>query len=179
MRLSHVLGILLPLIGVANTRALRAQAPTVTSVVALDSVARRIVTAARYATFATVDRSGQPQVRTIQPVAPGADWSVWFATNPRTRKVQEVSRRPQVALHYYDPATESYVALTGRARVVRDRATKDAHWDPAWSAFYRDRDSSVVLIEVIATRVEVVSPHFGVQSDSRTWRPQFFIPSRR
>ena len=31
----------------------------------LDSIARRIVAAARYATFATIDAAGHPQVRTI------------------------------------------------------------------------------------------------------------------
>ena len=142
----------------------------------LDSVARRIVAGARYATFVTVDRAGSPQVRTVQPRAPETGWDVWFATNPRTRKVAEVERNGAVALHYFDPATESYVAVTGRARVIRDRVTRDAHWDPAWNAFYPDRDQGVLLIAVQAERVEVVSPQLGVNSDAATWRPQSFSP---
>lgn len=142
----------------------------------LDSIARVIVAAAKYATFVTVDSAGRPRVRTIQPRPPEAGWSVWFATNPRTRKVPEIDRNPRVALHYFDPKTESYVAVTGRARVVRDRATKDAHWDPAWSAFYPDQDNSVVLVAIDADRIEVVSPRLGVDSDSATWRPQGFSP---
>jgi general stress protein 26 len=153
----------------AQTSAPPALAPSV-----LDSIARRIVTAARYATLATVDGAGRPQVRTIQPRHPDATWSVWFATNPRTRKVKEVERRGAVALHYFDPATQSYVAVTGTARVVRDRATQDAHWDDAWTAFYPDRTNGVVLIVVDAARVEVVSPKLGVESDALTWRPQSF-----
>jgi general stress protein 26 len=144
----------------------------------LDSIARRIVTAARYATFATIDAAGHPQVRTIQPRAPDAGWAVWFATNPRTRKVADVDRNRRVALHWFDPATESYVAVRGRARVVRDRATKEAHWDAAWNAFYPDRDKDVVLIAVEAERIEVVSPRLGVDSDAATWRPQSFVPPR-
>jgi len=65
----------------------------------------------------------------------------------------------------------SYVALIGEARVVRDRATKAAHWDKAWDAFYPDRDSSVVLIEIRAQQLEVVSSTLGIAGDSRTWRP--------
>lgn len=145
----------------------------------LDSIARRIIAAAKYATFVTVDAAGRPQVRTVQPRSPEADWGVWFATNPRTRKVQEVTRRASVALHYFDPVTESYVAITGRARVVRDRATRDAHWDPAWTAFYPDREKGVVLIGVDAVRIEVVSPRLGVDSDAATWRPQSFAPKAR
>lgn len=142
----------------------------------LDSVARRIVAAARYATFVTVDADGQPLARTVQPKAPSAAWTVWLATNPRTRKVREVERQPRVAMHWFDPATESYVAITGRARVVRDRPTKNAHWDPAWNAFYENRDTDAVLIRVDAERVEVVSPRLGVDSDRTTWRPQSFTP---
>lgn len=148
----------------------------------LDSIARRVVAAARYATFVTVDSLGRPRVRTVQPRPPERDWSVWFATNPRTRKVAEVARHragAPVALHYFDAATESYVAITGRARVVRDRPTMDAHWDPAWNAFYADRDKGVVLIGVDAERIEVVSPRLGVDSDPTTWRPQSFVPARR
>jgi len=142
----------------------------------LDSVARRIVAAARYATFVTVDASGQPQARPVQPRAPQPGWRIWFATNPRTRKVRELSANAGVAMHYFDPATDSYVAVTGRARVVRDRATKQAMWDPAWNSFYPDREKGVVLIVVEAERVEVVAPTLGVDSDPVTWRPQAFVP---
>lgn len=155
-----------------GSRTVRAQ----TAPMALDSVARRVVAAAKYATFITVDAAGQPLARTVQPKPPTASWTVWFATNPRTRKVREVERQPHVAMHWFDPATESYVSLTGRAHVIRDRPTKDAHWDPAWNAFYKNRDTDVVLIRVDAARIEVVSPRLGVDSDKATWLPQSFTP---
>ena len=137
---------------------------------ALQSVAREIITAAKYATFITADRSGQPSARTVQPQLPSDDWDVWFATNPRSRKVGEIRRNPRVVLHYADAATLSYVSVVGRADVITDRATKDAHWDPAWSAFYPDRDSSVALVRVRASRLEVVSINRHIEGDARTWR---------
>jgi general stress protein 26 len=155
-----------------------AQAPP-SAVARLDSVARRIVDAAAYATFITVDHMAQPQARTVQPVAPDQRWEIWFATNPRTRKVQEIRKNPRVAVHYFDPVTQSYVSVSGRARLVRDSATIHAHWHPAWSEYYPDRDSSVVLVAVTPIRVEVVSSSAGVNSDARTWRPQSFVPNRR
>lgn len=133
--------------------------------------ARRIIEGARYAAFITTDASGAPQVRTVQPQLPDSLWTVWFATNPRTRKVEQVTRDARVVLHYWDARTLSYVALTGTARVVRDRATKDAHWAPAWNAFYPDRDSSVVLIAVTAERLEIASATLPISSDPVTWRP--------
>ena len=117
-----------------------------------------------------------PQARTVQPVSPDSAWNVWFATNPRTRKVRDVEQQSRVALHYFDTVTESYVAITGRARVVRDRASKDAHWNPAWTPYYKNRDTDVVLIVVQAAKVEVVSPRMGVDNDKDTWLPQSFAP---
>ena len=137
----------------------------------LEEFARRIVRAVPYPTFITTDASGRPQARTVQALAPDSGWTVWFATNPRTRKVGEVERDARVVLHYFDQSTRSYVSLIGRARVVRDRATKAAHWDQAWNAFYPDRDKSVVLIAVEAERLEIVSSTLGISGDAATWTP--------
>ncbi|MES3035392.1 MAG: pyridoxamine 5'-phosphate oxidase family protein [Gemmatimonadota bacterium] len=145
----------------------------------LEASARRIVAAVAFATFITTDATGRPQARTVQPLAPDSNWTVWFATNPRTRKVREVARDPRVILHYFDPATLSYVALSGRARIVRDRATKAAHWNRAWDSFYPDRDTSVVLIAVQAERLEIVSSTLGIAGDAATWRPPSITLPRR
>jgi general stress protein 26 len=154
----------------APTVAAPAAAPDTTRP-SLEVFARRIVRAVPYPTFITNDASGRPQARTVQPQQPDSAWTVWFATNPRTRKVTEVQRDPRVVLHYFDQSTLSYVSLVGRARVVRDRATKSAHWASAWDAFYPDRDTSVVLIAVDAERLEIVSSTLGISGDAATWRP--------
>jgi general stress protein 26 len=137
----------------------------------LPTAARSIIEAATYATFITTDRTGRPQARTVQPMPPTSDWEVWFATNPRTRKVGEIRRDARVAMHYFDKPTLSYVTVLGRAAVITDRATKDAHWNPAWSEFYPDRDTSVVLVRVRVERLEVVSTGKKIVGDARTWRP--------
>ena len=154
----------------AASSSLRAQSADTTTR-DLPTVARQIIAAAQYATFITADGTGQPQARTVQPLAPTEDWEVWFATNPRTRKVGQIRANPKVVLHYFDRTTLSYVALIGRAPVITDRATKDAHWDNAWSQFYPDRDSSVALIRVRAASLEVVSTNLKIVGDARTWRP--------
>ena len=152
---------------------------TVSTNARLEQVARRVVAAAPYPTFITTDATGRPQARTVQPLPPDSTWTVWFATNPRTRKVAEIQRDARVVLHWFDQSTLSYVSLIGRARVVRDRATKDAHWTPAWDAFYPDRDASVVLIAVTAEKLEIVSSTLGVSGDAATWRPPTLrLPAR-
>lgn len=114
----------------------------------LERAARRIVAAVPFPALVTVGLDGAPQARPVQPRLPDSSWTVWIATNPRTRKVREIARDPRVALHYFDPATLGYVTLHGRARVVRDSATKAAQWDPAWNAFYPERDRGAVLLAV-------------------------------
>lgn len=163
-----LLALLLPvLLAVADAQG----SPRAAAKPSLEQNARRIVASVAYPTFITTDLTGRPQARTVQPQQPDSAWTVWFATNPRTRKVREITRDPRVVLHYFDQPTLSYVALIGRARVVRDRATKDAHWTTAWNAFYADRDTSVVLIAVTAERLEIVSTTLGITGDAATWRP--------
>lgn len=142
-----------------------------TSASRIEDVARRVMEGAKYATFVTLDATGAPRSRTVQPQPPDSAFTVWFATNPRTRKVVDVAHDGRVVLHYFDPALSGYVSLVGRARVVRDRATKNAHWAKAWDTFYADRDTSVVLIAVTAERLEVVCTKLGVEGDSGTWLP--------
>lgn len=155
------------------TGQVRAQAASAdTSEVAhIEDVARRVMEGAKYATFVTLDATGRPRSRTVQPQSPDSVFTVWFATNPRTRKVGDIGHDGRVVLHYFDAALSGYVSLVGRARVVRDRATKEAHWAKAWDSFYPDRDSSVVLIAVIAERLEVVCTKLGVEGDKGTWLP--------
>lgn len=159
---------------------LRAQAAPFTppSPEKIEAAARRITTAVRFATFVTLDERGAPRARTVQPKAPDSTWTVWFATNPRTRKVQDITRDGRVVLHWFDAPNFAYVAMTGRARIVRSRAEKDAHWDPAWSEFYKERDTSVVLIAVTPTQLEVVSAKDSVEGDKATWRPPVLRPKK-
>jgi len=137
----------------------------------LERAARRLVAAVPFPALVTVGLDGAPQARPVQPRLPDSSWTVWVATNPRTRKVREIARDPRVALHYFDPATLGYVTLKGRARVVRDAATKAAQWDPAWDAFYPDRDRGAVLLAVQGERLEIVSAAWGIEGDPATWRP--------
>ncbi len=136
----------------------------------LRGAARQVIDAARYAAFITLDPSGHPRARTVQPVAPDSAMVVWFATNPLTRKVDEVGRDSRVSLYYFDPSSLAYVTLVGRARIVRNRAEQDRHWNAAWDAFYPDR-SLAVLVEVTPDYLEVVDIKRGIRGDSVSWRP--------
>lgn len=141
----------------------------------LRSVARELMIAARYAALITVDSTGAAQARTIDPFAPDEAMVVWFATNPRTRKVVEIARDPRVTLYYFSTRHGGYVTLRGRARLVNDPVEKERRWRAEWAAFYPDRERDYLLVAVTPERLEVVSPQHGIVGDSLTWRPPTYL----
>ncbi len=153
------------LLAVASTAG--AQAP---SRAELLGIAREVVQGAAFVSLATLDEEGFPAVRAMDPLPPNDDWVVWLATNPGSRKVDQLRARPQVALHYLAEGVPAYVTLIGRARLVDDPELKARHWKESWTPFYPDRDQSVLLIEVTPIRLEVVSEAHGAPGDPETWR---------
>jgi general stress protein 26 len=141
----------------------------------LIGAARQIMTAARYCAVITVDEAGRPQARTIDAFEPDMAMVVWFATNPKSRKVAQIRRDPRVTLYYFDPGSQGYVTLFGRARLVDDPAEKRARWKPGWEAFYPDRQASYLLVAVTPERLEVMSPKLGIGGDPTTWTPPFVV----
>lgn len=137
------------------------------------AAARAVAGNARHATFITLDRSGHPQARVVDPFAPDDDLTIWVATNPLSRKAADVAADPRVTLLYFDPASESYLTVIGTARLVRDPVEKAKRWKQEWAGFYKNgnRGDDYLLIRVEPSRLEVVSAAFGLTNDPVTWRP--------
>jgi len=136
----------------------------------LISAARAIMTTTRYCSFVTLDASGAPQVRTMDPFAPDENMVVWLGTNPNSRKVAHIRNGPRVAIHYMMSSAAGYVTLHGRARIVDDAAAKAAHWKPDWESFYANRETDFVLIEVLPESLEVMDYSQGIVGDPVTWK---------
>ncbi len=123
-----------------------------------------------YCALVTVDETGRPQVRTMNPFPPEDDMTVWFATNTRSRKVREMRRDPRVTLYYADHQNAiGYVALAGRAVLVDDRQEilkrKRAYWDQAFPGL-----RNLVLVKVVPERLDVLNYKAGLKVDPQTWR---------
>ena len=129
------------------------------------------MTTARYCALITVDASGRAQARTMDAFAPDDQMTVWFGTNPRSRKVAEIRRRPRVTLYYFDRENQAYVTIHGIARLVNDANEKARRFKDDWKAFYPDRDKDYLLIEVRPVTLEVVNTKKGIVGDPKTWRP--------
>lgn len=134
------------------------------------AAAREIMEAQQYCALITLDGTGLPQIRTMNPFPPDEAMVVWMATNTRSRKVEEIRKDPRVTLYYADHAKATgYVAMGGKAVLVDDMKEvlkrKRAYWDSAFPGL-----KNIVLIKVIPERIDVINYKQGLTGDPVTWR---------
>jgi general stress protein 26 len=150
--------------------ALAEEAPKPPDRAALVAAAREIIAAQTYCALVTIDETGRPSIRTMNPFPPEEDMSVWMATSTNSRKVQHIRRDPRVTLYYSNHATAiGEVSLVGRAELTTDPAEiqkrKRAYWDQAFPGL-----RNLTLIKVIPERLEVVNYKAGLHNDPATFR---------
>src|SRR5262245_45937346 len=121
--------------------------------------ARDVMQSAKFCGLVTLDASGSPQARVVDPFSPEQDLTVWVGTNAVTRKVAQIDKDPRVTLRCIAQGGSGYLTLIGKAELVRDAAEKNKHWKPEWKQFYKDenRGDDYVLIRIHPSRLEIVS----------------------
>ena len=84
------------------------------------------------------------------------DGDLWFFTKASTPKVEEIEREQQVNVSFARPDRQQYVSVSGRARLVRDRAKIEELWNPVYRAWFPDGlgDPDLALIKVTAEKAE-------------------------
>jgi len=75
-----------------------------------------------------------------QARADGAD--LWFVTSRDSPKVAEIASSEEVNLAYYKDRTREWVSVSGKARIVSDRAKIRELYRPDWRAWFEDRGGS-------------------------------------
>ena len=150
---------------------------TFSQVNGLDSSQAKIITAARdiissvkFCGLVTIGDNGLPDIRTMDPFPPDKDFTVWFGTNPKSRKINQIKNNPDVALYYNDSAGNGYVVIHGRAELINDKNEKTKHWKEEWSRFYPDNDTSYLLIKVVPQKLDVINYKKAIYGDPVTWR---------
>ncbi len=133
------------------------------------SVAREYIGSVRYCALITVDSTGQPNVRTMDPFPPDENMVVWFGTNLNSRKVREIRNNPKVTLYYSDDKGEGYVAIIGTATLVDDPKEKTNWWKEEWGEFYKGKKESYLLIKVVPEKLEILNYKHNILSDTLTW----------
>jgi general stress protein 26 len=83
------------------------------------------------------------------------DGTLWFYTDIRSIKVEEVSTERKVHLVYAHPGIESYVDVCGNATVITDKQTIVDKWSPIVKAWFPDGidDPNLGLLKVQPTDI--------------------------
>lgn len=141
----------------------------------LKNVAREIMTNAGTCSLISLNNDNLPMVRIMDPFAPESDFTVWFGTNPKSRKVQQIKQNPNVTLFYVDSDLSGYVTIHGKASLVNDPREKEKRWKDEWVAFYPNKPADYLLIKVTPDWMEVLSYPNGINGDPVTWQPEKVI----
>ena len=133
------------------------------------NAAREIMLSAATCTLITIDEQGRPRARAMDPFLPEGDFTVWFGTNPKSRKVDQIMKDDRVTLYYVDHDNSGYVMIHGKAQIIDDQIEKEKHWKVEWEAFYPNKQEAFVLIKVYPEWMEVISNTRGILGDEETW----------
>ena len=81
--------------------------------------------------------------------------TLWFFTDVRSIKVEEVNKQKEVHLVYAHPGKESYLDVWGSAAIVTDRQQVVDKWSPIVKAWFPDgvADPNLGLLKVQPTEV--------------------------
>ena len=139
------------------------------------AAAKEIIASQTYCALATIDSTGHPHVRTMNPFPPEEDMSVWMATNTRSLKVQEIRNNPKVCLYYADHSKAmGNVIITGTAVLINDTMEIQKRKREYWKQAFPDW-KYLVLIKIIPVRMEVLNYKWGKYNDPVTWAPPVVV----
>ena len=100
--------------------------------------------------FITNTNEEHEHTRPMHTIQTDEDGTLWFFTDIRSIKVEEVETDRQVHLVYAHPGKESYMNVRGAAKVVTDRQQIKDKWSPfvkAWFPNGQD-DPNLALLKV-------------------------------
>lgn len=141
--------------------------------------ARSAMASAKFCFLITVDELGQPRARLMEAFTPDEKLTIWFGTNPATRKVGQIRRNPRVTVAYYDPAGPNTVTLAGKARVVDSVEEKKKHWREGWDSFFPGGPGgkNYTVIEFVPDQVELISNSKNIGNAPASLLPAILVRS--
>ncbi len=132
--------------------------------------AREIINETKYCGLVTIDSTGQPRVRTMNPFPVNDELTIWFATSRSSRKVSEIKNNPKVCVYYANHvAAIGYVNITGIAKIIDDKELlikmKRDYWEniPNWQ-------DNFVLIKINPETIEVINYKHNLNNDPKTFK---------
>src|SRR5210317_1635733 len=135
----------------------------------LITAAKNIMTEAGTCVLITLDAESNPMARIMDPFLPENDLTVWFGTNSKSRKVNQIKNNSTVTLYYQDSNASGYVVIHGNAQIVDDQKEKEKRWKDTWETFYPNNKEGYILIKVSPKWLEILSHPRGIMGNPKTW----------
>ena len=136
----------------------------------LKEITKEIMITAKSCAFITIDSLGVAHARAMDPFLPEDDFTVWFGTNSKSLKVQQIQKNKNVTLYYFDAKSGSYVTLQGVASTVNSQVEKEKYWKEGWKNVYKNRTTDYLLIKFTPKKAMVISEKYSVLGDEITWK---------
>ncbi|MDB5364865.1 MAG: pyridoxamine 5-phosphate oxidase [Rhodospirillales bacterium] len=105
----------------------------------------------------TVDEDGALRSRPMgNRQADTFDGTLWFLTRASSHKVLELQETDEVNLAYASPEKHTYVSVSGRARLVRDRSRARQLWSSSLKVWFPQGldDPDLALLRVDVEKAE-------------------------
>jgi general stress protein 26 len=109
----------------------------------------------------TLGGEGHFHSRPMQLQRHDPDGTLWFATSLDSHKIDDVRRDDRCCVAFLKDS--SYVSISGRAELVKDKRLIEAMWKPTWRGWFPDGpgEPELVLLKVVPEHVEYVHPSGG------------------
>lgn len=117
----------------------------------------------RTAMLTTVSAEGYIHSRPMMTQERKPDADLWFVSSLNSDKVQEIREHPKVGVIYFHDSDNSYISLSGSARVETDRALIRSRWKEDWRAWFPEGPDQpdLCMIKVEAHEAEYWEPKGG------------------
>ena len=118
---------------------------------------QKLIANVRVAMLTTVASDGSLRSRPMVTQDPNVafDGVLWFFTEASSDKVREIQAKPEVNLSY-SSGQNTYVSVSGRAELVRDRTKMEELWNPTVEAWFPEKleDPDIALLRVTVEKAE-------------------------
>jgi general stress protein 26 len=104
----------------------------------------------------TTHAAGTMRSRPMHAIPDRDDGSIYFITDTRGAKDDEIAAAPDLCLAFADIGDNTYLSITGRAETIRDPAKAEELWSTEAQAWWPrgPRDPAVRVLRVVPEQAE-------------------------
>ncbi|MCA9732966.1 MAG: pyridoxamine 5'-phosphate oxidase family protein [Deferribacteres bacterium] len=125
----------------------------------LDS-ARTLLKKAKYCFLITHSERPWPSTRMVQPIIDFDAFEIWFGTNPKLRKIEEIKKDQNVTVAFGNETEDANLIIYGKAVIVEDMQARKQHWKGSWHLFFPGGPQGENFISIRVEPVEMELMHF-------------------